>query len=180
MHLRHRVTALAVVLLSLAAPILAQQPAAREPGALRGVLLDAEGLPAEGYQIGARSAAGDLFLSPRTGADGAFALTGLPSGTYQIVAFAPDGSEFPLSSGTIAIAPGTVERLELRITGKGGPPGRAAADVQKVREASRAGGGFWKTRAGRLVMIGGGVLAAALLYDAIDDDETAAVSPAAP
>jgi len=181
MRLRHRLTAASVIFLVLAAPILAQQRPLRTPGEIRGVLLDAEGLPAEGHQVGARSAAGDLFLSPRTGRDGAFVLTGLPPGEYRLVAFTPDGAELPLSPGDVKLGPGKTARLELRVSGEAGPPGRTADDVGRVRAGTRSGqGSFWTTRSGRIVLIGGGIVAAALIYSAVDDDETRAVSPATP
>lgn len=181
MRLRHRLTAVSVILVLATFPILAQQPALRTPGEVRGVLLDAEGLPAEAHQLGARSAAGDLFLSPRTGKDGVFALTGLPPGEYRLVAFAPDGTELPLSPGQVRLEAGKTVRLELRVSGKAGPPGRTAEDVGRVRAETTSGqGSFWTTRSGRLVMIGGGIVAAALIYSAVDDDNPKSVSPATP
>ncbi|GAB4371935.1 MAG: hypothetical protein Kow0062_07910 [Acidobacteriota bacterium] len=181
MSLSFRLAAALAALALVAAPICAQPAGATTPGALRGVLLDAEGLPAEAHQVGARSAAGDLFLSPPTGPDGSFALTGLPPGEYRLVAFGPDGTEYPLAPASVEVGAGQAVRLELRLAGAAGPPGRTAEGVGRVRSQTRGGGpSFWSTRTGRLVLIGGGVVAAALLYSATDDDEAPAPSPATP
>ena len=157
----HVVLSLLLVLgLSLPLGALAQAPA---PGQLRGVLLDGEGLPAEGYQVSAKAANGDLFNSTMSAADGSFVVPGMPAGEYTLVAIAPDGSEYPVIGGPIKIGAGETQRLELRIADIGMAPGRDADAVRGIQEGTdseRRRGGFWQSRTGRVVLIVGGIAGA--------------------
>lgn len=105
-----------------------QKPApkpAPKPAQVRGVLLDSQGLPAKGYQIALKDKVGNLFMSGPSGADGAFAVNAVPPSTYRLTAFAPDGTEFPVLSKEVALKAGQMERVEIRLSGKGAAPGRA-------------------------------------------------------
>lgn len=111
---------LACLLVAVAVPALAQSSAA----GIRGVLLDAEGMPAVGYQVVLHGATGDLFLTPPTAEDGSFKLAGLPPGRYAVSAFDPNGEEFGLTRGEVTLEAGRFARLELRLAGEPHPPGR--------------------------------------------------------
>lgn len=165
---------LVCLLLSLALVLPAALPVtgAAEASQVRGVLLDAEGLPATGYQVGLRSESGDFFLSASTGADGHFELTGLPAGNYRLVAFDPEGAEFPVLSEPIALAAGAVERLEVRIASGATPPGR----VRPAAAAKRGSLSNWFGGLPIAAKIGIVVVGAFAVYKAVDSDS----SPAAP
>ncbi len=194
MNPNNRLAALALALilvvsptLTLAAPPAPAAAPATPPSPtsaqVRGVLLDADGLPASAHQIGLKSAQGDLFLSPPTGPDGAFALELIPPGRYRLVAFAPDGAEFPVLGQEVELKPGQVERVELRIAGDAKAPGRDTSQLDETREStSSRRGGFWQTRTGRIVLIAGGVFATGVLVATLDDDDDdePATSPSAP
>lgn len=169
----------ALMILFPAATLAFQTPPAAQ---LRGVLLNAEGLPASGFQLGLKSRAGDLYLAPPTGVDGSFAIEGLPAGPYQVVAFAPDGTEFPVVGGEIELAAGAVERLEIRLRATGHSPGRPPEAAPP--ETPRPGGGNWFSRlwnsgpggkAGLIAIVVGGGYGIFELVD--DDDDSNAASP---
>lgn len=150
---------------------LAQSPA---PGQIRGILLTSEGLPAEGFQISAKAANGDLFNSTMSGPDGRFVVPGLPAGTYTLVALGPEGAEYPIMGGPVEIGAGETRRLELKVAELGAAPGRdpeAVRTVQEETDSDRRRGGFWSGTTGRVIMIVGGLAGAALIYDAVDDDD---------
>ncbi len=182
------------VLAVLLAVVLGLGPAVAAAGAaagtaqLRGVLLDAEGMPAHGYQVGLRNADGDLFLSTATGPDGSFAVQIVPPGKYELVAFAPDGSEFPVLSKPVTLKEGQVARLEIRLGAKGFAPGhapaRAAAAAGKGGGAAAAGaGGTTAAAAGALaswwlplaVVVGG-----AFAVNSLDDNDPGPEPEASP
>ncbi len=173
---------LLVFLLALG-PAWTASGAAAGTAQLRGVLLDAEGMPARGYQVGLRSASGDLFLSTATGPDGTFVVQIVPPGKYELVAFGPDGSEFPVLSKPVVLKEGQVVRTEIRIGARGFAPGHAPAGEAAGKGAAAAGAGAtaggalasgWLPRA---VVVGG-----ALAVSALDDDDgnEPAASPSTP
>jgi len=184
MHATRMILALVLALALGLGPAWAAGGAAAGTAQLRGVLLDAEGMPARGYQVGLRSADGDLFLSTATGPDGAFVVQIVPPGKYELVAFAPDGSEFPVVSKPIVLKEGQVARMEIRIGPKGYAPGHAPA---------RAGGAAGKGTAGATAGTAatGGVLASwwvplavvvggAFAVSALDDDDKGSEPEASP
>ncbi len=147
---------------------------------LRGALLDEQGLPAAGYQVGLKNTAGDLFLSAPTGADGHFELIQLPPDSYEMVCFDPQGVEFPLVSRKVTLQGGQVERVEIRVApaASGQPPGRGgrAADISR-RSKLR---GWWSGRplGTKIGIVAFGAFAA---YELIDNDSTTtSVSPSSP
>lgn len=169
-----------VLVFALALPLSAMAAtSAGSPNAaeVRGVLLSADGTPAVGYQIGLRSKSGDLFLSAPTGADGAFAVETLPPDAYRVVAFAPDGAEFPVLGREVALKAGQVERIEARLGGKAVSPGSMQSSGAKGAAAGKnAGGGrgiaaFWGTTGGKVAIIVGGIFAAGLVVNALSDDD---------
>ena len=174
----------AATILLLASPIApAAQPgqATAPAGAqVRGVLLDNQGLPAAGYQLGLQSPDGDLFISAPTGPDGAFAIEAIPTGTYRLVALAPDGSEFPVLSKNLTLKQGQVERLELKLGRASRMPGSTLVGESSTGE----GMSFWKTTTGKIAVVVGGTaaLGLALFTDGDDDDDEGKppVSPSAP
>ncbi|RMG48702.1 MAG: carboxypeptidase regulatory-like domain-containing protein [Acidobacteria bacterium] len=137
---------------------------------LRGVLLDQEGLPAVGFQVGLRRATGDLFLSPPTGKDGSFALAGLPPGRYELTAFDPRGEELGVTRKQVLLEAGRYERVELRLSGPPHPPGRAPAPEPAAE----------RPKAGRLVTIGIPVAAAVVALLVAGGGGEAPVSPSSP
>lgn len=165
-----------VVLTAIVSPLSVVQAQDQGLAQIRGVLLDAEGMPAVGHQIGLKSATGDLMLSAPTGADGHFVLSQLPPGRYEIVAYDADGAEFPIMSDEVALEPGQIARLEVRISGAPHPPGR----TRPAAAPASSGGGFrglsTLTKVGIVV---GGAFAVALALDS-DDDPTPSVSPSVP
>jgi hypothetical protein len=176
---------LTMLVFSLVAPASLAQPAPGGEAAaqLRGVLLTAEGLPAVGYQIGLKSTEGDLFLSPPTAKDGGFALELVPPGSYSVVAFGPNGAEYPVLGREIALTAGQVERLELRIAEQGLPPGRTAEEVEALRERTGSGKLAALTGKTKVIVVVAGIAAAAGLAIALsddDDDDEPPVSPAEP
>lgn len=165
--------ALYLVVLVALPPLLAASPST---ATVRGVLLTKDGLPAEGYQIGLKSAAGDLFLSAPTRADGSFAVELLPPGRYRLVAFAPDGAEFPVMSKEVRLRAGDVERVEVRVSGEPRVPGsadRAAA----ASEATKTGGG---TRPWMIGVAIGGLFGLGLILASNDDGSSSPASPSTP
>ncbi len=176
-----------VLVLALAlglGPAWAARGAAAGTAQLRGVLLDAEGMPARGYQVGLRSADGDLFLSTVTGPDGAFVVQIVPPGKYELVAFAPDGSEFPVLSKPVVLEEGQVARMEIRIGAKGYAPGHAPA-------GTAAGAGEGAAATGTAAAATSGVLASwwvplavvvggAFAVSALDDNDEGAEPAASP
>jgi hypothetical protein len=168
-----RTTSLLLALALALSPSLAlAQTSDMQLAQVRGVLLDAEGLPAEGYQLGVKGEAGDLFLSPATAQDGSFVVQALPPGRYTMVAYAPDGTEYPVLGRAVELSPGQVERVELRLGEVGGPPGRDPEALRGARQAEEeVAGSFWSSRTGKIVLVTGGVFAAALLVSAADDDD---------
>jgi len=162
-------------LAAIASPLSIAQAQEQGLAQIRGVLLDAEGMPAVGHQLGLKSATGDLMLSAPAGADGQFVLSQLPPGRYEIVAYDADGAEYPIVSDEVALEPGQIARIEVRIAGAPHPPGR----VRPAAQAS-SGGGFrglpMLTKVGIVV---GGAFAIALALDS-DDDPAPSVSPSVP
>lgn len=160
-------------------------PAATEGAQIRGVLLDQNGFPAVGYQVGLKTKGGDLTLSAPTGADGSFVLESLPPDTYRLVAFGPDGAEFPVLSREVALKPGQLERLEIRISGKGGVPGKGGAAETKAA-AKSAGKGLrgWVagSAAGKVAVVLGGAFAVGALASAASSggDENNSGPPPSP
>lgn len=152
------------------------------PAQLRGVLLTEQGLPAVGYQVGLRRDNGDFFLSAPTTADGHFELTSLPPGSYQLVAFDPEGAEFPVLSEKIALSPGAVERMEVRISSKATPPGRSAPGAKATGRGSKLG--LWWKGLPIAAKIGIVTVGAFAVYQAVDSSgdssPQAPVSPSEP
>jgi hypothetical protein len=150
---------------------------------VRGTLLLADGKPAIGYQVGLRGKSGDLFISPATGADGSFAITSIPPDTYQLVAFAPDGAEFPVLGKEVALTAGQIERTELRIGGKASPPGSGLSAEQATPATNSKGGGkswFRHTGVQVAVAVVGAFALASLFNDDDDKNEPRSVSPSTP
>ncbi len=165
-----------VLLVGLASstPILANEIFAQ----VRGVLLTEDGLPAAGYQVGLKNVSGDLFLSAPAGSDGHFELIQLPPDRYRMVAFDPQGVEFPLISHELTLQGGQVERIEIRIASKGTPPGRGG----RAAPASSGNGlrGWWRAfpLAGKIGVVAVGAFA---VYQVVDDSASSApVSPSSP
>lgn len=180
-----RRTVLVLLVLGLAFPVsaLAQARTAQ----VRGVLLTEDGTPAVGYQLGLKNERGDYFISSPTAVDGSFTVSDLPPAVYTLAAFDPEGVEFPVLGRSVRLEAGQVERVELRIgDAEGTPPGRDEAEMREVVEETRRerrGGGFWRSTAGRVVMVTGGVFALALAISAADDDDDdrpVSVSPVTP
>ena len=163
-----------------ATPPNAAAPAGKGLAQIRGVLLDWEGMPAQGYQVALRSKAGDLFISAPSGIDGAFVIDQLPPGVYRMAAFAPDGAEFPVLAKDINLAAGQVERLEIRLAKKGGAPGRA--ETSPTKEAAAKPGKKGGLSTGAIVgIVVAGVAAVGLLVSSGGNDETPPVlSPTLP
>lgn len=161
--------------LALVFPALAQP--AVDAAQLRGVLLEADGSPAVGYQVALRTPEGDLHTSAPTRPDGSFAIAALPPATYRLAAFAPDGTEFPVVAKEVTLRAGQVQRVEIRLGNRGAAPGRTPRD--------RKGGGWW-SNAGtgrRIAYVTGGALALVLAGSALSDDDDVQrvpVSPSAP
>lgn len=170
---------LAVLLASPFGPLLAQ---AATTASLRGVLLSAEGLPAVGYQVGLRSAEGDLFISAPASADGHFNVSDLPPGRYRLVAFDEQGAEFPVLSREITLAPGAIERLEIRISGTSLPPGRSASGGGAPARLGSRLTRWWKgfPLAGKIGVVAVGAFAAYQAVDGGDSTPERPVSPSAP
>ncbi len=169
-----------VLVFALALPISAMAAApAGSPNAaeVRGVLLSADGTPAIGYQIGLRSKTGDLFLSAPTGADGAFAVETLPPDGYRVVAFAPDGAEFPVLGREVALKAGQAERIEARLGAKAVSPGSMEGSAGKGAAAGKSASGkrgiaaFWGTTGGKVAIIVGGIFAVGLAANALSSDD---------
>ncbi len=166
------------LLAGIFSPLLAQPATA----SLRGVLLTAEGLPAVGYQVGLRSAEGDLFISAPATADGHFNISELPAGRYRLVAFDEKGAQFPVLSEEIALKPGAIERLEIRISGSGLPPGRTASGGGAAPGRASRLLKWWKgfPLAGKIGIVAVGAFA---VYQAVDNGDSSPerpVSPSAP
>jgi len=170
---------LIVLLLAPAGVVLAEGGA---PAQLRGVLLTEQGLPAVGYQVGLRRDNGDFFLSATTTADGHFGLTSLPPGSYELVAFDPEGAEFPVLSAEIVLNPGAVERMELRISSKATPPGRSAPHSRAAGRGSKLA--LWWKGLPTAAKIGIVTVGAFALYQVLDSSDNnsrpAPVSPSEP
>jgi hypothetical protein len=147
---------------------------------IRGVLLDREGMPAVGHQIGVKSGTGDLMLSAPTGADGHFVVSQLPPGKYELVAIDPDGAQYPVASAEVTLQPGQIARLEVRIAGGAQPPGRTRS-AGPVQESDGAFAWFRElpmvAKAGIVVA---GAFAVAVAVDDDDDDAGPPVSPSSP
>lgn len=161
------------MILALGFPVLAATPKAPSGAQIRGVLLDQNGLPAVGYQVGLKTKTGDLTLAAPTGADGTFTLEGLPPDTYRLVAFGPDGAEFPVLAREVTLKPGQVERMEIRISGKAVPPGKG--DGAGLKPVSKASGKGWKgwmgSSVGKVALVIGGAFAIGALATAASDDD---------
>lgn len=108
-------------------------------GRVLGEVRDVEGRPVPGAQVEARPAravAGELQARARAGADGAFALTGLPAGRYDLTARARGRAEGSYR-GAPAEPPG-VDRPVIVTVGRGGqvevevrgPTGRPVGGVR--------------------------------------------------
>ncbi|MFN7967522.1 MAG: carboxypeptidase-like regulatory domain-containing protein [Acidobacteriota bacterium] len=174
--LRRVLSLLLVSMLVLPLTAIAAPPAAAANASeVRGVLLSADGTPALGFQIGLRSKTGDLFLSAPTGADGAFAVESLPPDTYRVVAFAPDGAEFPVLGREVALKAGQVERIEARLAEKSISPGSLQGASDKGAAAGttskkRGFAGFWGTTGGKIAVIVGGAFAVGLIASSGGDN----------
>ncbi len=175
--LRAAVVFCLVLVLAVPSVLAAGEPA---PAQLRGVLLDSQGLPAKGYQIGLRTANGDLFTSGATAADGTFAVTGLPADTYRIVAFAPDGTEFPVLSKEVKLTTGQVERVEIRMAEKGTAPGRPASAADAAKGGTAAKAGLWSSTAFKVGIVVAGALAVGAAVSGGSSKSSTPVSPSAP
>lgn len=146
------------------------------PAQLRGVLLTEQGLPAVGYQVGLRRDNGDFFLSASTTSDGHFELTSLPPGSYELVAFDPEGAEFPVLSEKVVLSPGAVERMEVRISSKATPPGRSAPPAKSAGQGSKLG--LWWRGLPTAAKIGIVTVGAFAVYQVVDNSGSS--SPSAP
>jgi hypothetical protein len=142
-------------------------------------LLDHQGMPAVGHQIGVKSGAGDLMLSPPTGQDGHFVLNNLPPGKYELVAFDPEGAQFPVVSEEVTLEPGQIERLEVRISGPAQPPGRTRSPEPTSATGSKGVVGWFRglSTVSKVAIVVAGAAAVGLAVDSDDDDETPPVSP---
>lgn len=134
---------------------------------VRGVLLDAEGLPAVEYQLALRSTAGDLFLSSPTARDGSFIIDEIVPGEYRLVAFGPHGVEYPVASKPVMLAPGQVERTEVRIGGEGVVPGRTHPADAESTAGGAVGRSFWASKGWIIAVAVGGAFA---VVNWLDDD----------
>ncbi len=164
-----RSIAMVVVLLTCLPVTALTQPATT--AVVRGVLLDTSGLPAQGFQLGLKTTDGNLFLSQPTGADGAFAIEGLPPATYQLAAFAPDGGEIPVIAKPVALSAGQQERVEIRLstdkaTVAGRPPAADAGAIAPAPAQTSSVG--WANVGWAALAIAG---AFAIGYWVFDDDE---------
>lgn len=173
------------VLLTMALVLPTATVLAAEEGLaqIRGVLLDQQGLPAVGHQVGLKSGAGDLMLSPPTGQDGHFVLTNLPPGQYELVAFDPDGAQFPVVSDPVTLEPGQIERIEVRIAGPAQPPGRTPSPEPAPAPAGSGGLSGWfsgLSTLGKVGVVVAGAGAIALGVSAFDDDDDEPASPHSP
>ena len=168
---------LAALLLVSPATVLAAEEGLAQ---IRGVLLDQQGMPAVGHQIGVKSGAGDLMLSAPTGADGHFVLSQLPPGRYELVAFDADGAQFPVASEPVTLEPGQIARMEVRIAGPAQPPGRTRTPAPA--EQSRGAFGWFRDLPGyaKVGIVVAGAFAVALALDDDDDEEAPPVSPSSP
>jgi hypothetical protein len=146
---------------------------------IRGVLLDQQGMPAVGHQIGVKSGAGDLMLSPPTGQDGHFVLSNLPPGKYELVAFDPEGAQFPVLSQEVTLEPGQIERLEVRISGPAQPPGRTRSPAPEPAAGSKGAFGWFRglSTVSKVAIVVAGAAAVGLAVDSDDDDDSPPVSP---
>jgi hypothetical protein len=158
----------------------AAAPAGKGLAQVRGVLLDPEGMPAQGYQVALRGKAGDLFISAPSGVDGAFVIDQLPPGAYRMAAFAPDGAEFPVLAKEISLSAGQVERIEIQLAKKGFAPGRA--ETPPAGETAAKPGKKGGLSKGAIIgIVVGGVAAVALVLSGGGGDETPpAMSPTLP
>lgn len=175
-----RLLAVALITLFALPPAALAAPAATSPttAEVRGVLLNMDGTPAAGYQLGLRSKSGDLFLSAPAGADGAFAIEGLPPDSYRVVAFSPNGSEFPVLGREVELKAGQVERIEaklgVKVIAPGSAEGKAAATTTKTASAGAKGkgfAGFWATTTGKVVIIVGGLFAVGAAASALSGND---------
>jgi hypothetical protein len=170
----------AVALLSMLAVLLPTVSLAQAPTAeVRGVLLDTAGAPAKGYQIGLKTADGNLFLSKATPADGTFVIDGLPPATYQLVAFAPDGGEVPVLAKQVALTGGQKERVEIRLASdKAQVAGRVPAEAAA---GSASGTTFsWSAVGYAALAIGGAFAIGSWAIDNDNNDVQRSVSPTLP
>ena len=176
--LRRSVALLTLLALVIPTAALAQAPGAAE---VRGVLLDTGGLPAKGYQIGLRTADGNLFLSKATPADGTFVIDGLPPATYQLVAFAPDGGEVPVVAKQMALASGQKERVEIRLASdKAQVAGRVPAEAAATGSSASSATFSWKALGIAAVAIAGGFAIGYWAFEDDDDDVERSASPSLP
>lgn len=172
----------AVALLSLISILVPTASFAQAPGTaeVRGVLLDTAGAPAKGYQIGLKTADGNLFLSKATLADGTFVVDGLPPANYQLVAFAPDGGEVPVLAKQMALTAGQKERVEIRLTSdKAQVAGRVPAEAAATGSASSSTFS-WSALGYAALAVAGGFALGAWAFDDDDDKVERSTSPSLP
>lgn len=175
---RRAVALMTLFALLVPTALLAQAAGTAE---VRGVLLDTGGLPAQGYQIGLRTADGNLFLSKATPADGTFVIEGLPPATYQLVAFAPDGGELPVVAKQVTLAAGQKERVEIRLASdKAQVAGRVPGEAAAGGAASSSPTFSWKALGIAAVAIGGAFAIGYWVFDDDDDDVERTASPSLP
>jgi hypothetical protein len=124
-------------LLALALPTTAR--AADNEAAFRGVLLDATGQPAVGNPMALKTPDGQLVTLQGTGEGGSFSLSGLPPGTYEILALQPADGKTPLMSQKVTLAAGQKARVDMRLPSNAAAANTPAANTPAANTPAVAG-----------------------------------------
>jgi hypothetical protein len=161
-------TILALLLVLLPAPAVADVPGAR----LEGLLLDLDGRPAAGHRVHLIDERGAEVGRAAAAADGLYAFRDLPAGSYSLGIETGDGRMTPVAAPPVRIAAGQLARRDVKLV---------LGDESAIHRATGAnyGIGMWwagLSTAAKIWTIVGIVVVGSVTFAALDDDDESAAS----
>jgi hypothetical protein len=137
---------------------------------LEGLVLGLDGRAAAGHSIHLIRAGGEDLARSAVGEDGLYSFTGLGAGQYSLGVEMPDGTLAPVAAPPVRLGGNELARRDLKLV---------TSDAETTNAALQANHGlrqWWSelSTPGKAWTIVGIVVAAALVHDALDDDETRA------
>jgi hypothetical protein len=163
-------TLFALVLCVASPPTLAAGVAG---GRLEGLVLGLDGRPAADHRVHLIDAEGEDIARSAVGDDGLYSFAGLSAGQYSLGVEMPDGTLSPVAARPARLGPDELARRDVRLLFFDSAETNAAVPLNYGL------GSWWSglSAGGKAWTIIGIVLAAGLIYQALDDDEDPA-SPA--
>jgi hypothetical protein len=136
---------------------------------LEGLVLDLDGRAAAGHRIHLIDTGGQDLAQSAVGEDGLYSFAGLGAGQYSLGVELPDGTLAPVAAAPVRLGDDQLARRDLKLV-------TSDADMTNAAlQANHAVGQWWGdlSNPGKAWTIVGIVVAAALIYDALDDETPA-------